>query len=707
MEHVKNKTKEQKTKKSIKYYAVFNGRQIGIFTNWGKTQPIIDRFPHANFKSYTNLRLAVAHMSAAGINNPFLYGECPSDIPYTQISKDEYILNTADILSVIYENDEQNTIEQRDITVQDSQSDYDITFNLQNPSPELENTCVKRILSSHCLVGTYASQSTTDTATTNPIKSSSNFEINSEGTAKIELNSKSVHTQTDDINSADRLDKENSNNFATFVEHSLQKLLDNQNIIIKQQQMYQQQLSNELATIKENVQNLETDNKCLNEFILEMKQSMKESSARDDNLRLDLMKVTAEKNDLVLSLSNLKENCAQLKNIESNLKEKLAQQEEENNILVQRLKQNLTDQKNSGKLENKTLQTKAPSHKDNTGHYPDSIWGPFNVTNEIETDEASTALKLDKTMVDNEIHTSKTAVYESTKKSDSQFSLDSTSDHHSADYKPSPQRLQHEQIIKRNALKLPQQSKNILIGDSNMKNVMRRRLDKSGKTEIRTFRGATVKILTEIFKRSCEYPNVEKVSICIGTNNCSRQSIDGMRLIEDMEHMIDAAKQIFPSASLCILSIPPQKNPEVNKYIWKINKSLKRTAESKGVSYRFCSSLWYHVSSEGVVDKGILVDQVHLTEFGLGLLLQNVTHFFFGPPRLRNHESNSSKEYGSDSHRLINRSPSYTSSVIDIPDDQLNFTKSSKPQKRNTDKPKLFTKLKNTCTGLLKRFIEQ
>ena len=201
-----------------------------------------------------------------------------------------------------------------------------------------------------------------------------------------------------------------------------------------------------------------------------------------------------------------------------------------------------------------------------------------------------------------------------------------------------------DEIIKRNSLKLPQTCKNLLIGDSNMKNVQKRRLDNTGQTDIRTYAGATVKRLTGILNKSeINYSKIEKVSICIGTNDCSRGYVDGLQILDDYIRLIDAAKKVFPTAVICILAIPPQRDPTVNKYIFAINRSLKKVATERNVLFKACDGLWgLHVTREGVVDGGILYDNVHLTPMGLAVLLQNVTFFFFGRTRLRDNQRRNS-----------------------------------------------------------------
>ena len=71
------------------------------------------------------------------------------------------------------------------------------------------------------------------------------------------------------------------------------------------------------------------------------------------------------------------------------------------------------------------------------------------------------------------------------------------------------------------AIRLPHSCSKLIIGDSNLKNVARRRVDSTGNTNVRTLRGATVAQLTNIISTGACYPRVEQVVIAIGTNDCA------------------------------------------------------------------------------------------------------------------------------------------------------------------------------------------
>ena len=71
------------------------------------------------------------------------------------------------------------------------------------------------------------------------------------------------------------------------------------------------------------------------------------------------------------------------------------------------------------------------------------------------------------------------------------------------------------------ALCLPHSCSKLITGDSNLKNVTRRRIDSTGNTHVRTFRGATVAQLINIISTGACCPQVEQVAVTTGTNDCT------------------------------------------------------------------------------------------------------------------------------------------------------------------------------------------
>ena len=174
-------------------------------------------------------------------------------------------------------------------------------------------------------------------------------------------------------------------------------------------------------------------------------------------------------------------------------------------------------------------------------------------------------------------------------------------------------------------------TKNILLGDSNMKSINRVRLDNTKNTEVRTYRGASVKTLNDTISSSeSVYPLVEKVTICIGSIDCARRYIDANIFHDDYLNLLKTTKQVFPSADIAIISVPPQRSHHANNNICKINHMLASLAKKMTCVFYQCEALWMHVDNKGVLDEGILADNIHLTPWGISLLLQPIISFFFG-----------------------------------------------------------------------------
>ena len=180
-------------------------------------------------------------------------------------------------------------------------------------------------------------------------------------------------------------------------------------------------------------------------------------------------------------------------------------------------------------------------------------------------------------------------------------------------------------------LNLPSNCANLLIGDSNLKNVNRRQLDPSGRTHIRTYRGCHIDSLTKIIDNSeFDYPYIEKVSILVGTNDCQQTTIDMEDILHKYEILIKTSKSVFPNAIISINAIPPQGKAKVNKRISYLNKKIANLCRNNHAKFSTCESLWvHHVDETGQIDKGlILPDDIHFHSIGLGLFLKSIKTFF-------------------------------------------------------------------------------
>ena len=181
-------------------------------------------------------------------------------------------------------------------------------------------------------------------------------------------------------------------------------------------------------------------------------------------------------------------------------------------------------------------------------------------------------------------------------------------------------------------LNVPDSCKNIVIGDSNLQYVIKKRLDPSGSTEIRTYRGANIRRICTILDSSNErYMNIKNVVYTVGSINCNRSFIQESYILDDIDLLIDLSKEIFPSAKIYVLSIPPQMNSKSNVHIHKVNEHLRKYLKtSKTCSFVRCTELWDHVDQDGSPERSILQYGLQLSHLGTKLLLKPITTILLG-----------------------------------------------------------------------------
>ncbi|WP_419587515.1 SGNH/GDSL hydrolase family protein, partial [Thiolapillus sp.] len=98
----------------------------------------------------------------------------------------------------------------------------------------------------------------------------------------------------------------------------------------------------------------------------------------------------------------------------------------------------------------------------------------------------------------------------------------------------------------------------LLIGDSNLRKVERRRLDRSGGTHVRTFPGATVNDVTASLSKCSPRNDVKTVIIHVGGNDM-KTDIDPPTLKSQYKQCIIQLKHAFPQARVLFTDIPPRK----------------------------------------------------------------------------------------------------------------------------------------------------
>ena len=178
-------------------------------------------------------------------------------------------------------------------------------------------------------------------------------------------------------------------------------------------------------------------------------------------------------------------------------------------------------------------------------------------------------------------------------------------------------------------VRLPSSCQRVILGDSNLKNLGKRRLDTSGNTDIRTFRGASISHLDEILRNSSISSHVEEVVLSVGTNDCSSRHTNCNQFLDDYDSLISTALTTFPHAIIYVAAIMPQSNPRQNITIWDINEDLEMLCRERDqgrseILFLPFPSIWRDVSEDGKVMKDILADRLHLSTRGIALFAKAI-----------------------------------------------------------------------------------
>ena len=711
----------RKAKGPFKYHVVFIGRQIGIFDNWGMAKSSVDRYPHSNNKGYQDLRLAVSHMAATGIRDPHLFGECPTEISSVKIGDNHYVLNTNDIMSSMprphttsvgvpgqnqnhqssYEPNKSDSLEDLNLedlmnvsynqisdetlskSVKSSQSVNQTRINeissgipvtsksyshVNNPISESEEICVRHQIKQH-------DNSNECLNTNNSFQCFESEKADCEIFFKDREYSTPSSTNLQRKNEASFFIEKHDTETQTHCDHKdfYDHIIASQNEILQQNMKQHIELKNDLDIIIANMRSIHTENQFLSESVSQLQNKLSQMQERECDLEKKLDTIIDENTCWHKKYNDL----------EDKLNHQTYVQRELMNTL--RLKEVVTDSKTlNSSSSTRKLDTRKPSCDINSNDKKISL---ESVTPQVSTVKNLAEHPVMSEDIDNP--PSQDIPYSQS----SGISLNHVHNpYHKSNYQSDRRKQREDEYVEKNSLGFSQSCTHVLLGDSNLKNIQRKRLDRTGKTEIRTYRGASIRTLTGIVKKNTiTYPNVIKTTFCIGTNDCARQDIDSIYIIDAIDQLILAAKVIFPNALISILAIPPQRNPEANLCIQYINRNLKKSVHKNQAVFKRCDSLWDHVDSHGVVDGGILVDNVHLSQYGLSLLLQQIISFFYkdyGKVTLRNFIDRD-QQVSSPITTSIQKSPEKGSS-------ELNTSNQSK----------LVSKIKSTCLKLWKQYTE-
>lgn len=192
----------------------------------------------------------------------------------------------------------------------------------------------------------------------------------------------------------------------------------------------------------------------------------------------------------------------------------------------------------------------------------------------------------------------------------------------SADYVSNPHTDKHHVPPPKFKIHLPPPGRvtNFIIGDSNLKNIDRQRLDRTGRTHVRTMPGARVSDITASLKHSARRDDIKRVAVLVGGNDLCKDT-PKETLLTDFSNLLPELKRVFPCAKLAVSALLPKK-PVPLHVIIALNREIQRLCAEVGVVY-FIEPRF--VSRGTVVKSCFSSDGVHLSSSGLSLWLRQVS----------------------------------------------------------------------------------
>ena len=647
--------------KSKKYfYAVSSGRQPGIYTCWGQAEEQVNRFKGSVYKGYATLHEALQDMRVNGYSDPPIFEHQNVQIEYSH-SDLNLSLPVLQVNQSNVENQPVMSSSETQLKTYASPTTYnECTMNdymISKQSHELDTEPSTAIEDNNDIFydSEICFQNIDDQAIDNEKKI--NTVLNTE---KTPLNGLSEVNFTEN-NSTPLLHKINNDCSCTTELRELKQLIiEMKNDYKTQTQLLLTELREENANLKNQVVTLQNQHEKLANELFKHKDMMDQNSKNQERLlRNNLEQIEEVNKDVceqkLLLLKSMEQSKSQIESKKSNIDQQPGQQ-----IQSSRNESILYDTRPAKEnLSNSERKMQQPIKDLNVSQ--------TKSTSRIDYDDVSTDAYIRYHPASKKFNLSNNAV-------------DST-------------------YVQKNSIHVSSNCTNLLLGDSNMKNVVRKKLDRTGQTEVRTYRGASIRTLNDIIDKSTRvFPQVKKVALCIGTNDCSRSTIHEEQIHSDMDKLISTVKEVFPNAMVTLLAIPPTRNPTANRFIGRINSQLKKQAKDLNILYKSCDALWYHVGKAGDIDDGILVDMVHLSEWGLGLLLQNVVSFFF-------REKVSSQKYESQpfnsTEGYVKNSPAIPTTINTSPTDNTTSNTSEKPAKQKINEKNIMEHVSKFLTKLI------
>ena len=163
------------------------------------------------------------------------------------------------------------------------------------------------------------------------------------------------------------------------------------------------------------------------------------------------------------------------------------------------------------------------------------------------------------------------------------------------------------------SLRLPKEGSlaALLIGNSNLRHVDRRRLDQNGKIHVRTVLGATAGDFSASLTNQSPREDTSRVTVHTGTNDCSGTNYDKHLFAVSFRELAKQLVRVFPKAAIAFTSILPL-NSGYTQAIEDTNQMLSSMCSSYGFVYLLEPTFCVKQSRHKL--KQLISDVVHLNQ---------------------------------------------------------------------------------------------
>jgi hypothetical protein len=172
------------------------------------------------------------------------------------------------------------------------------------------------------------------------------------------------------------------------------------------------------------------------------------------------------------------------------------------------------------------------------------------------------------------------------------------------------------------SLKLPSVCAHAILGSSMVKDIRPRAMDPSGKTQVRSLRGAKINDLKRAVDKIPSLPNCQIVSLLIGSNDiCNKDAPPTSNLISEYEGLLKSVSNRFPNAMIRVCSVLRRKGKLgslYNSHIADFNVDLPYLCSK--TNSRFLNIQSYFFQHNGAVKSYLYTDLTHVNMKGAAML---------------------------------------------------------------------------------------